>query len=153
MNANDLKARVDALYAVEALRRLAFDYSRAADARDAAGIAHLFHPDAIVDSGVIRAGPEEFARKFVQWLEHNTSVVSHTVCSSRFDVRGDEAEGEVLVFAVCQMNAARGNARILTVGRYRDKCVFHSGRWVYRERLFEPEISWELPAASRCGTE
>lgn len=148
----DIKTRLEELCAKDALRTLAFDYSHAADSRDAASITRLFHPDAVVDSGVIRAGPEEFANKFVRWLEDNTSVVSHTVCGSRFDVRGGEASGEVMVLALCQMNAANGNARILTVGLYRDKCIYYRGRWLYRERLFEPQVTWELPTASHGTT-
>lgn len=148
MDANTIKHRIDALETREALRTLAFAYNRAADSGDIEGLVRLFHPKGIMDSGVIRAVPQEFARKFVRWVEKNTVALSHTICSSCFDVTGDEATGEVAVLALCQMNAAQNGMRVITVGRYHDRYIRQSGRWLFRERVFKPEISWEFPANS-----
>ncbi len=145
MNAQDGILRE--LQAREALRALIGRYSRVADNRDATGLEALFHPDGLVDSGVIRAKPSVFAAQFVAWLEQNTVSVFHAICDAQFDLAEDEATGDIQVLALCQMNHAHGGKRIITAGRYADKYVVHDGRWVFSERIFKPDMSWECGAS------
>lgn len=133
------------LYAREALRDLISSYCSAADNRDAERLEKLFHPEGLVDSGVIRAKPKEFAAQFVLWLEQNTVSVFHAVCGAQFEISGERATGDVQVLAMCQMKTELGGARIITSGRYRDEYVTQGGKWLIRERIFKPELSWELP--------
>lgn len=127
----------------EALRALIGRYSWAADNRDAVRLEALFHPDGLVDSGVIRAKPKAFAAQFVEWLQQNTASVFHAICDAQFDLAEDEATGDIQVLALCQMNQAHGSKRIVTAGRYADKYVVHGSRWVFSERIFKPQMSWE----------
>src|SRR6185312_6397395 len=134
------------LYAREALRGLICDYCSAADSRDAERLEKLFHPEGLVDSGVIRARPKEFAAQFVMWLQQNTVSVFHAVCGARFEISGERATGDVQVLALCQMRPSLGGGRIVTAGRYADEYVMHGGKWLIRERIFKPELSWDLSA-------
>lgn len=139
----------------EALRDLISHYCRAADSCEVARLAELFHPEGLVDSGVIRAKPKEFAEQFVTWLHQNTVSVFHAVCGAQFEVSGEQAKGDIQVMALCQMNAAHGDKRIITAGRYYDKYVMHGGKWLISERIFKPELSWDFspPAETRADGE
>lgn len=128
----------------EALRDLISSYCRAADNCEALRLAQLFHPEGVVDSGVIRAKPKEFAEQFVAWLHQHTVSVFHAICGAQFEVSGTQATGDIQVVALCQMNVAHGGKRIVTAGRYHDKYVMLNGRWVIGERIFEPKLSWDF---------
>jgi hypothetical protein len=134
------------LHAREALRDLVSSYCRAADNCQTGRLEKLFHPEGLVDSGVIRAQPKEFSERFVAWLKQNTVSVFHAICGAQFEVSGDHATGDNQVLALCQMNPAHGGKRIVTAGRYADKYVIHEGRWVISERFFGPELSWDFPS-------
>lgn len=128
----------------EALRELIGGYCRAADNCDAERLAELFHPDGLVDSGVIRAKPGEFARQFVEWLHRHTASVFHAICGAQFEISGEEAAGDIQVVAFCQMNETHGGRRIVTAGYYKDRYAMLGSKWVIRERIFTPKLSWDL---------
>ena len=134
------------LRARESLRDLIGSYCRAADNCETERLKKLFHPEGLVDSGVIRAKPKEFSERFVAWLKQNTVSIFHAICGMQFEVSGDQATGDIQVLALCQMKPAHGDKRIITAGRYADKYVIHEGRWVISERIFSPELSWDFPA-------
>jgi hypothetical protein len=141
------------LYAREALRDLICSYCRAADNSDAERLEKLFHPEGLVDSGVIRAKPKEFAAQFVMWLQQNTVSVFHAICGTQFEVSGERATGDVQVLALCQMKPWLGGARVITAGRYSDEYVMHGGKWLIRERIFKPELSWNFPPANEADVD
>jgi hypothetical protein len=128
----------------EALRDLIGNYCRAADDCDVARLAELFHPEGLVDSGVIRAKPTEFAEQFVAWLHEHTEYVFHAICGAQFEVSGEQATGDIQVVALCQMNAAHGGNRIIAAGRYYDKYVMLDGIWLIGERIFKSNLSWNF---------
>lgn len=129
----------------EALRDLINSYSRAADRGDCDLLESLFHPKAIIDSGVIRATPKVFAARFGDWLRQNADRIFHMACTARFEIDGAQARGDVQVIALCQMNHLHDNKRLITAGRYADTYVQYGGKWVFGERVFTPEMTWECP--------
>jgi len=136
------------------LQELVVDYSRAVDTCDEAALRALFHPDGVIDSGVLRAEPEQFARSYVKWVARNASVVFHAVTNVRFHVSGREATGECYVLAVSRVRADAAEAHavadaserdVLTAGRYLDRFQAREGVWKFLERRFVPvhAVSWE----------
>jgi hypothetical protein len=144
-------AALDALLAKQELSELVAAYSRAVDRADEAALSALFHPGAISDSGVIRAPGHEFARLFVAWVHEHAAALSHCVCSSWFEMRGDdEAIGETYVLAFCRLNERHGGGRSLTAGRYLDRFALREGRWKFIERRFV--VDDVLPAVASADS-
>lgn len=129
----------------EALHDLINSYSRAADRGDCDLLESLFHPDAIVDTGVIRATPKVFAAQFGDWLRQNTDRVFHMASTAQFEISDEHARGDVQVLALCQMNQRHDNKRLISAGRYADTYVLYGGKWVFGSRIFNAEMSWECP--------
>jgi len=134
---NDLVNRLKVLLAKQDLAELCAAYSRAVDRLDEAAMVELFHPDAIIDSGVLRGEPRYFAREFCAWVRRHACVVFHAVCQQWFLVSGDTARGESYVLAVARLREEDGMARdFLTAGRYLDRFERRHGRWRFIERRF-----------------
>ena len=127
---------LDELLAKQRLTELIAAYSRAADRADEQLLASLFHPDAVCDSGVIRAQGPEFARRFVVWAHEYAAVLSHCACSSWFDIDGDRAIGETYVLAMCRLNQRHGGSQSLVAGRYLDGFERRAGEWRFSSRRF-----------------
>jgi hypothetical protein len=119
----------------EELRALGQRYARAADERDVAALAELFHPEAeIVGSRGSQTLPE--------WLD---TMRAPRVFPASMHVVGDPlivlAEGEqhatVDSYAVVyQLNDPGSGQGDLTLGlRYLDEVVHDRGRWVIRRRV------------------
>ena len=127
---------LDELIAKQRLTELVATYSRAADRSDEQLLASLFHADAICDSGVIRAEGTEFARRFVAWTHEHATALSHSACSSLFEIDGDRATGETYVLAMCRLNDRHGGGQSLVAGRYHDRFERRAGEWKFSERRF-----------------
>ncbi len=144
---------VEELLIKQELHELVADYSRAVDTCDESALRALFHQDGVIDSGVLRAEPERFARLYVEWVRRNASVVFHAVTNVRFRVTGREATGECYVLAVSRVRADAAEAHaateaterdVLTAGRYLDRFQERDGAWKFLERRFVPvhALSW-----------
>jgi hypothetical protein len=129
-------ADVEQLLAKMALHELNTGYCRAVDRVDEAAFVALFHPDAIVDSGVLRGSPAEFAPRFANWIRTRGRVTSHAVSNEWYVVDGDRAVGETYVVAVARLISDPGEKDTLTVGRYFDRFERRDGVWKFSERRF-----------------
>ncbi|HEX7070752.1 MAG TPA: nuclear transport factor 2 family protein, partial [Rhodothermales bacterium] len=74
----------------------------------------------------------------------NADALSHSVCSSWFAVKADEAVGESYVLALSRLNSAHGGKHALTAGRYLDRFACRSGEWRFTERQFVVDVTIDL---------
>jgi hypothetical protein len=88
----ELQLELETLLVKQTLHELIARFSRAADRLDAPSMAALFHPDATIDSGVLRGHPEYFAAEFVRWVQEHARVTFHAVSSELFQVDGTVAK-------------------------------------------------------------
>jgi hypothetical protein len=152
-SAQEMPMTVEELLIKQVLQELVVDYSRAVDTCDEAALCALFHQDGVIDSGMLRAEPEQFAQFYVKWVRRKASVTFHAVTNVRFRVSGREATGECYVLAVSRVRADAAEAHatteaterdVLTAGRYLDRFQERDGTWKFLERQFVPvhAVSW-----------
>lgn len=133
----DIASRLEELLVKQDLADLCAAYSRAVDRLDEAAFVELFHPDAEIDSGVLRGDPRTFARDFCGWVRNNARLVFHGMCQHWFIVEGERARGESYVVAIARLIEPDSAERdVLTVGRYLDRFERREGRWRFSERRF-----------------
>jgi hypothetical protein len=146
---DELHRRMEILLAKQDLAELCAAYSRAVDRLDEAALVELFHPDAIIDSGVLRGDPQFFAREFAAWVRRHARVVYHAVGNHCFAVDGDKATGESYVIAVARLLEGHDTERdVLTAGRYLDCFERRDGKWRFSERRFVLDHSIALNLTS-----
>ncbi|HVO46823.1 MAG TPA: nuclear transport factor 2 family protein [Steroidobacteraceae bacterium] len=148
--------QLEELLIKQRLHELVVEYSSAADRCDEAALRELFHPDGLMDSGVLRGTPEFFAREFAKWVHSFARVTFHAVTNQRFHVSGTEATGEAYVVAVAQLiepgeDGKPAGRDVLTFGRYIDRFQERQGVWKFLERRFElrHQMAWPASSASR----
>jgi hypothetical protein len=140
---------VQILLAKQELTELCAAYSRAVDRLDEAALVELCHPDAVIDSGVLRGDRHFFAREFAAWVRTNARVVFHAVTNHWFIVSGDRAKGESYVIAVARLCESDDTERdVLTAGRYFDRFERRQGSWRFLERRFVLDHSVALGHAA-----
>ena len=127
---------LEQLLAKQTLHELLTAFSRGVDRLDEAALVELFHPDAVIDSGVIRGDPKHFASEFVRWVRLHARLVFHAVTNEWFQVDGPNAIGESYVVAVSRLRGDPGESDVLTVGRYFDRFERREKVWKFIERLF-----------------
>jgi hypothetical protein len=137
----------------QTLHELIAGFSRAADRLDAPAMVALFHPDASIDSGLVRGPPAHFAPEFVRWVREYAHVIFHAVTNECFQIEGSRASGESCVLALSRLNGKledRGFDRdVLTAGRYLDRFERRSGEWRFIERRFVLDYSIERRAGQQ----
>jgi hypothetical protein len=127
---------IQQLLTKQALHELNVGYCRAVDRLDEPALIELFHPDAVIDSGVLRGEPVYFAREFAAWVRRHARCISHAVTNEWFRIAGDRARGECHVTAVSRIRGDSSERDVLTVGRYLDRFEFRAGHWKFIERRF-----------------
>jgi SnoaL-like domain len=137
---------IEELVTKQALHELNMGYCRAVDRLDMSEFIDLFHADAVVDSGVLRGAPEEFARQFSSWVRLNARVTSHNIANEWFRVDGARALGESSVVAFSRLRAKRRERDMLTFGRYFDNFEQRDGRWKFLQRRFVLDHTLTLAA-------
>jgi hypothetical protein len=145
-----LQLQLEQLLIKQTLHELTARFSRAADRLDASAMEALFHPDAHIDSGVLRGPPAYFAPEFVRWVRRNARVVFHSVSSGVFEIEGTKASGESYVMAISRLNAtpesSGADSDVLTVGRYMDRFEQRAGQWKFTQKCFVLDYSISQPA-------
>jgi SnoaL-like domain len=118
----------------EDLRALLQRYARAVDDRDIAGLAALFHPDAVIEGA---RGTQTLA----EWLEamrapRTFPTSMHVLGDPLIQLTATGDSGSLDTYAVVyQLGDAATSQADLTLGiRYLDDVVLHDDRWAFRHR-------------------
>ena len=141
--------RVEQLLAKQDLHELVASFCRAVDRSDEAGIVSLFHEGAVIDTGVIRAEREAFARQYIEWAQCNARTLFHLVSNEYYEINGSKAKGEVYVLAVsCLLTQNEGEFTYhVTGGRYLDRFEKRIGIWRFSERRFVLDSTVQVGAS------
>lgn len=126
--------RLQALCDKDAIRDLAMAYCRAADRKDMALMASLYHPDAVEDHGAFFSGP---AMAFIERLpdiQAPIDILQHNITTHHVRLDGDCAEGEVYVLAMHRVRRNTGAFDVLVGGRYLDHYARRDGTWKFARR-------------------
>jgi hypothetical protein len=115
----------------EELRSLVQRYARAADDRDIATLASLFHPDAVIDGARGSQTVDEWLDAMRAPRTFPTSM--HVLGDPLIDLAAQTLDTYALVY---QLGDREDGQADLTLGiRYLDDVVRHAGRWVIRRRV------------------
>jgi hypothetical protein len=124
----DLEAEVRDLAARRDIYDAVCRYMRGQDRLDPVLHRSAFHDDAYVDCGLMAGTADEFV-DFAQGFLADLEGSQHIIGQVRFDVRGDEASGEVYFYAWHRIQED-GEAKDLSVaGRYVDEYACRNGEW------------------------
>lgn len=123
----------DDLLARDALQRLVVAYSRAVDRRDFALLRSLYDDDAYEDHGAMFQGGADAYVAFVSRAVASYEATTHYVVHTAFEVRGDEAEGEVHKLNY-HRTGGDGAYEIVTGSRSFDLYVQRGGTWRFLRR-------------------
>lgn len=132
----DAKA-VQQLLDKQAISDLVHLYCRAADRRDYALLASLYHDDAIEDHGSFFQG---LAKDFLQQMpaiQESMAILHHNITTLNlfFDAENPHyAEGEAYVLAFHQVKTEQGLMDAMIGGRYLDKYEKRDGVWKFSFR-------------------
>lgn len=125
----------------ETIRNTFARYCQAIDDRSADDLAELFSEDGIwITPGATHQGRDEIRGRVLSLdapLAHRQ--VKHITVNSVIEVAGDRASA-VSDFIVVQQRSAGGV--VLRVGRYHDRLVRTSGRWLVAERRHDSAV-WD----------
>jgi hypothetical protein len=115
----------------EQLRALVQRYARAADDRDIAALAALFHPDAVIDGA-------RGSQTLEEWLDGMRAPRSfpssmHMLGDPLIDLDAHRLDTYAVVYQLGDQAAGQAD---LTLGiRYLDDVVRHDGHWVIQRRV------------------
>ena len=118
----------------EALRALVQRYARAADGRDVAVLASLFHPDAVIEGARGAQTVDEWldAMRAPRTFPTSMHVLGDPLISLDASARTGALDTYAVVYQLGDVAAAQGD---LTLGlRYLDDVEVHQDRWVIRHR-------------------
>lgn len=136
------------LLAKQSLHELMSSYCRAVDRADEHALLALFHPEAIVNGGIVNGTAAAFASGVANWLRTNAPVAFHTITNEYFEVHGDHATGECYVLALNATSGAAGNTDTITAGRYLDRFERRQGQWKFIEHTFVMDCNINQPSSA-----
>jgi hypothetical protein len=139
---------LDELLAKQSLHELMAAYCRAVDRADEKALRDLFHPEAIVEGGVVNGAAAAFASGVASWLRSNAPVAFHTITNEYFEVSGDHAIGECYVLAINTTRGDAGDTDTITAGRYLDRFERRGGQWKFIEHTFVMDSNINQPGSA-----
>jgi hypothetical protein len=140
--------QLDELLAKQSLHELLSAYCRAVDRADEQALRALFHPDAIVNGGVVNGDAAAFASGVARWLRANAPVAFQTITNEYFEVSGARASGECYVLALNTSVGSAGNTDTITAGRYLDRFERREGQWKFIEHTFVMDCNINQPSSA-----
>jgi len=140
--------QLDELLDKQALRDLLSAYCRAVDRADEQALLALFHPDAVVNGGIVNGDGAAFASGVAGWLRANAPVAFHTISNEYFEVRGARASGECYVLAISTSVGPGGSTDTITAGRYLDRFERRDGQWKFIEHTFVMDCNINQPSSA-----
>jgi hypothetical protein len=133
MNLHELGRRISLLEDAEAIRNLKAEYCLHLDERNTEAAAALFTEDGVWDGGETfgrHEGRSDIAAYFSEIQERALGFSLHHVSNPYVDVRPDgTAFGRWYLFMPCTLDARA----VWGAGRYDDRLVKRSDRWLFRE--------------------
>jgi hypothetical protein len=138
---------LDAALSREALHELNMAYARAADRADATLMASIFHDEGTVVSGLFNGNAQAYALEITRFVRANLERCFHSVANEWYEIRGDQAVGEIYVIA----NMTAGAKDTLTGGRYIDAYERRGGTWKIKARTFVLDWTHNAPTSHETG--
>ncbi|HLY56116.1 MAG TPA: nuclear transport factor 2 family protein [Stellaceae bacterium] len=125
----------------QALHDLLMAYGRAMDRTDEPLLRSIWHEGATVSYGIFDGDAQEFSR-FI--LESNRPLkrAAHSVVHEWFEIRGDQAVGEIYAFTFATAPGADGDEDSLVGGRFIDRFERRHGVWKITHRTFA--LDWAI---------
>lgn len=116
---------------------LSHRYCRAADRRDYAELAKLYHEDAIEDHGSFFNGLAKDFLKQMPAIQESMQILHHNITTTNIffdDNNPNIAKGEIYVLAFHQVKTDSGLIDLLVGGRYLDKYEKRANQWRFSFR-------------------
>jgi hypothetical protein len=128
---------LELLLAEREISRQLTTYCRAMDRNDPALAEIVFHPDSVVDYGVVFAGTGKEFMDFIMASHPYMDTHVHRIMNVSINVDGDRAGSECYVDARFLMTDADGQKiERNTCGRFIDQWERYQGRWMMLRRTY-----------------
>lgn len=137
---------IDAVIARQQIADLTMAYCRGIDRADAALLAHVFHPDAVLVTGAFNGAGRDFPAAICALVESAFEQTFHSIANQWIEVDGESAIGETYVIAVSTSRGPQPQTDTLTGGRYVDRFERRDGVWRIAERTFVLDWSRSEPS-------
>jgi hypothetical protein len=117
----------------QSLHELVLRYCRACDRRDFTLLRTLYHDDAIDDHGAMFCGTADEYAAWLPGVMANFEATVHSITNALFEVRGEEAQGELYTVAYHRTRAPEAR-EVVIGGRYLDHYQRRGGSWKFLRR-------------------
>jgi len=144
----DIEKEVRHLVARREITKAIHAYMRGQDRLDPALQLTSFHPDADVDCGLLRGGPEaytDFAQGFLATMKGSQHLIGQI--DLEVDTDAGTATGEVYFFAWHRVSEDGVERDLFMAGRYIDEYSLRDGKWAIQRRRELIDWAREDPAA------
>jgi hypothetical protein len=132
---------------IQAIREVCMRYCRAVDRLDSDELPHVFHDDATVAYGTYDGPTSGFiANTFAHILTMERTF--HCLGNQLIEVDGDDATGEIYVFAYISETQEGELTDTLLVGRYLDRYQRRDGVWKISHRAFVMDWNQNTPSSA-----
>lgn len=141
----DLEAEIRDLAARRDINEAVQRYMRGLDRLEPDLQASAFHPDAVIDCGLMRGGVDEFVT-FAQDLLKTMDATHHLLGQVSLTIDGDRASGECYFQAWHRAGSeAEGWRDVIIAGRYLDTYTSIAGDWRIATRTLVTDWVTENP--------
>lgn len=144
MNTEELRHRLEALEAVEEIKKLKARYCQCADERDPEGFANLFADDGVFDGGAFGrgSGRMEIAKFLRDAQQKFLPFALHFVMNPIVEVHGSTATGRWYLLEPCTMVTDGTQAQaVWGAARYDDEYIRVNGQWKF-QRVHLMPVFW-----------
>lgn len=134
-------AEIDAILARDAIHQLLVAYCRAVDRGDRDLLRSLWHPDAMVETGLFDGNGLAYS----DFVIESTAVLKrsfHSISNEWIEVDGDRAVSECYLIALVTTPSDAGDQDCLLGGRYLDRYERVDGVWKIRKHAFI--VDWTI---------
>jgi hypothetical protein len=136
---------IDSVLVRQELRELGLGYCRGVDRADEALLSGLFHPDAIVITGLVNDNGRSFPATMARYVREKLKRPFHSVSNDWYEIAGDRAHGESYVLAAFSRSVDGQERDSLVGGRFIDRFERRDGAWRFSQRTFVLDWSLDSP--------
>ena len=138
---------IDRVLSRQAIHDLLMAYARGVDRADAELLESIFHPDAVVRTGLIDGSGPDFARAIVEHLRTKLDRCFHSISNEWVKLCGDRAVGESYVIAITTARGEEG----MVAGRYLNEFERRDGVWKILSHTIVMDWSTTRPSSPEDG--